>query len=77
MAWQTVDIRAELVATVLAVFVSVRDTVRSGDAMALLESMKMEIPLISEHEGVVTKVAVTAGDVVQAGEIVVSIAIAG
>jgi acetyl-CoA carboxylase biotin carboxyl carrier protein len=36
----------------------------------ILESMKMEIPVITEVDGRVTKIAVKEGDVVQEGDLI-------
>ena len=38
--------------------------------MVLLESMKMEIPVLAEAGGTVTKVNVSVGDVIQAGDLI-------
>jgi biotin carboxyl carrier protein len=38
--------------------------------VVLLESMKMEIPVLAETGGVVTKLAVREGDVVQEGDLI-------
>jgi len=67
------EIRAEMVANVLSVDVSVGDAVAAGDAVLLLESMKMEIPVISETGGVVQAVKVDVGDVVQEGDLLVEL----
>lgn len=39
--------------------------VSQGDEIAMIESMKMELPVEAEHSGVVTKVLVAVGDEVQ------------
>lgn len=65
---------AELVAGVLAVEVEVGDTVTATDPVALLESMKMEIPVLAEVDGTVTEVVVARGDVVSDGDPLVVIA---
>jgi acetyl-CoA carboxylase biotin carboxyl carrier protein len=65
------EIVAEMVANVLTVTVSPGDAVDVGDTVCLLESMKMEIPVIAEVPGVVTEVKVGAGDVVQEGDVLV------
>jgi biotin carboxyl carrier protein len=70
---RTADIVAEMVANVMTVAVAPGDSVAAGDAVVLLESMKMEIPVLSEHAGRVSAVKVTAGDVVQEGDILVSL----
>ncbi len=67
------EIRAEMVANVLSVDVAVGDTVAVGDSVLLMESMKMEIPVISETGGVVRAVKVSVGDVVQEGDLLVEL----
>ncbi len=42
------DVRAEIVASVLEVVVSKGDQIGEGDTLVLLESMKMEIPVLAE-----------------------------
>lgn len=71
------EILAEMVAGVLSVAVEVGDAVAAGDSVVLLESMKMEIPVIAEHPGTVRAVKVAPGDVVQEGDILVELAIGG
>lgn len=70
---QVTEVVAEMVANVLSVQVEAGATVRPGDTVALLESMKMEIPVIAEVGGTVTEVKVGGGDVVQEGDILVVI----
>lgn len=67
------EIRAEMVANVLSVDVAVGDTVAVGDSVLLMESMKMEIPVVSETGGVVRAVKVSVGDVVQEGDLLVEL----
>ena len=45
-------------------------TVEAGDTLVILESMKMEIPVVSEDGGRVSKLAVGEGDVVQEGDLI-------
>ncbi len=67
------EIRAEMVANVWKVLVSVGDRVDDGDTLVILESMKMEIPVLAESPGVVTKLHVAEGDVVQEDELIAEI----
>ena len=60
---------SDLVANVLSIAVHVGDPVEVGAEIALLESMKMEIPVLTEHAGTVREVKVEVGDVVQEGDI--------
>jgi biotin carboxyl carrier protein len=70
---KTVDVQAEMVANVLQVYVAAGDAVTEGDTVVLLESMKMEIPVLSEHSGTVASVNVGPGDVVQEGDALVTL----
>jgi acetyl-CoA carboxylase biotin carboxyl carrier protein len=63
-----------MVANVLKVLVAEGDAVAPGDAVVILESMKMEIPVLVERGGVVSKLAVVEGDVVQDGDLIAIIA---
>ncbi|SNC65316.1 Biotin-requiring enzyme [Kytococcus aerolatus] len=65
------QIVSELVANVIAVHVEAGQRVEAGSEVALLESMKMEIPLLAEHAGTVEAVHVAPGDVVQEGDALV------
>lgn len=40
------------------------DTFAAGDTLAILESMKMEIPIEAEEDGTVEKVLIAEGDLV-------------
>ena len=65
------DVRAEIVASVLEVVVHEGDEIGEGDTLVLLESMKMEIPVLVERAGTVHEVRVVAGDVIQEGDVLV------
>jgi biotin carboxyl carrier protein len=67
------EVRAEMVANVWKVLVAEGDSVSDGDTLVILESMKMEIPVIAEVDGTVTSVAVTEGQVVQEGDLIAEI----
>ncbi|NUW35131.1 biotin/lipoyl-binding carrier protein [Nonomuraea sp. SMC257] len=64
------EVRAEMVANVWKVVVKEGDTVSDGDTLVILESMKMEIPVIAEDDGVVTQLKVNEGDVIQEGDLI-------
>lgn len=61
-------VSAEIVANVLAVEVAVGDTVGPQDTLIVLESMKMEIPVLADAAGVVSEIVVAVGDVVHDGD---------
>jgi biotin carboxyl carrier protein len=64
------EVRAEMVANVWKVVVSQGDSVEVGDTLVILESMKMEIPVVSESAGTVSELKVGEGDVVQEGDVI-------
>ena len=64
------EVRAEMVANVFQVVAAEGDQVDDGDTLVILESMKMEIPVLSENRGTVAKMHVAVGDVVQEGDLI-------
>jgi biotin carboxyl carrier protein len=62
-----------MVANVWKVVVAEGDHVDDGDTLVILESMKMEIPVLVEGSGAVTKLHVAEGDVVQEGDLIATI----
>lgn len=64
------QIRAEMVANVMSVVVTAGAQVADGDTLVILESMNMEIPVLAEAPGTVTKLAVSEGDVVRGGDLI-------
>ncbi|MEP6526469.1 MAG: biotin/lipoyl-binding carrier protein [Nocardioidaceae bacterium] len=63
------EIVSDLVANVIKIMVATGDKVDAGDTIALLESMKMEIPVLAEQPGTVSEINVAEGDVVQEGDV--------
>jgi biotin carboxyl carrier protein len=61
-------IRAEMVANVLSISVSAGDLVTIGQTVLLLDSMKMEIPVLTEFSGKVIEIAVVPGEIIQEGD---------
>ena len=59
--------------TIVKVLVAVGDTVEAGQAVTVLEAMKMENNITAETAGTVTEVRVKPGDAVGAGDVVVVI----
>lgn len=70
---QVTEIVAEMVANVLTLTVEPGERVAAGDTVVLLESMKMEIPVLVEAPGTVRAIKVAPGDVVQEGDVLVEI----
>lgn len=61
---------AEMVANVWKVLAVEGAHVQEDEAIAILESMKMEIPVMAESAGILTRLAVKEGDTVQEGDLI-------
>lgn len=70
----TMEIRADVTGTVFKLAVAVGDLVHAGDEIAVLESMKMEIPVEAVAGGRVARVMVAEGDAVRDGQPLLHIA---
>jgi acetyl-CoA/propionyl-CoA carboxylase, biotin carboxylase, biotin carboxyl carrier protein len=55
-------VRAPMPGTVLAIKVAVGQQVKAGEALGVLEAMKMEHTLTAPHDGEVTTIDVNVGD---------------
>jgi biotin carboxyl carrier protein len=62
-----------MVANVWKVVAAEGDQVADGDTLVILESMKMEIPVLAEDAGTITTMHVAEGDVVQEGDLIATI----
>jgi acetyl-CoA carboxylase biotin carboxyl carrier protein len=68
------DVRAEMSGVLSAWKVSVGDQVEAQQEIGVMESMKMEIPIVSPAAGTVSDLRAGAGDFVQEGDTVAVIA---
>lgn len=68
------DVRAEMSASVFRVEVKAGDEVAVGDVLVVLESMKMEIPVLAESSGKIEEMLVTEGEVVEEGALLARLA---
>lgn len=64
------EIRAEIVANVWQVVATEGQALTNGDPVVILESMKMEIPVLTEGAGTLSSLLVSEGDVVQEGDLI-------
>ena len=65
-----IEVKSEITGTVWKVISKPGDRVESGDTLAIVESMKMEIPVITEDGGTVKEILVTEKDPVAEGQVV-------
>lgn len=66
-------VAAPMPGTILKINVAVGQTVKSGDAVCVLEAMKMENDIPAPADGIVASVEVTTGATVQSGDILVTL----
>jgi biotin carboxyl carrier protein len=66
-------VEAPLPGTMFKVNIKVGDPVKKGQAIMVLEAMKMENNILAEKDGIVNKVLVSEGDAVLQGDILAEI----
>ena len=67
------SVNAVLAGNIFKVHVSVGDAVDEGDALLIVEAMKMETEIVAPRTGVISQVLVAEGDVVAVGDSLVAI----
>jgi acetyl-CoA carboxylase biotin carboxyl carrier protein len=67
----SVEIEAHITGTVWKIEVAVGDEVNDGDAVVILESMKMEMPVEAEDSGKVAEIRCEEGQSVSEGDVLV------
>ena len=65
-----IEIKSEITGTVWQVRIRPGDRVESGATLIVIESMKMEIPVITEDGGTVKEIRVKVRDSVAEGQVV-------
>ncbi len=68
MAQEAVEV--PMTGKILSVDVKVGDQVKEGDTLCILESMKMENPIVATVDGKVVKVSVSKDQVVKPGDVI-------
>ena len=64
------ELRTPMMGTILQTHAAVGDAVRAGDVVVTMESMKMEMKICAEHDGVLRSLTVAAGQTVERGLVV-------
>ncbi len=68
MAQETVEV--PITGKILSIDCKVGDAVQEGDVLCILESMKMENPILAPVGGTVTKIGVAVDQIVTPGEVI-------
>ena len=64
------DVEAQIAGSVWKIERAVGDVVKEEDVLMILESMKMEIPLLSPKAGTVREIRVSEGEAIGEGQLV-------
>ena len=70
-----VELLSDVTGSVWKVLKEVGQTVDADEPILLIESMKMEIPLVSEKPGKIISIVVSEGDAVAEGQSIVEVEI--
>jgi biotin carboxyl carrier protein len=64
-------VRSEIAGSVWKIEVAIGDAVAEEDPLIILESMKMEIPLLAPRAGTVKEILVSEGEAIAEGDVAV------
>ncbi|NLI68020.1 MAG: acetyl-CoA carboxylase biotin carboxyl carrier protein subunit [Bacilli bacterium] len=67
------EVKASMAGNMWKILVNTGDKVEAGQDVAILESMKMEIPITSETSGTVKEILVHEGDFVNEGDTILTL----
>lgn len=68
-----VNVKSPMAGSVWKVIAQENDEVKAGDVLVILESMKMEIPIEAEKDGVLVELKVQEGDFIQEEDVIATI----
>ena len=69
----TIDVKAEITGSVQQLVAKPGQRVEEDEAIIIMESMKMQIPISAPEAGTVKEILVAEGDVVTEGSVVVKL----
>ena len=73
MATEFIEIASPLIGTVFKIAVQQGDLVRAGQEIVIIESMKMEHPVVTNTDGTIHSILIAEGDTVHAGQVLLSV----
>ena len=68
-----IEIKAQLPGNVYQILFAEGDQVKEGETLVILEAMKMETPVVATSSGTVDSIAVTKGQTVQSGQVLLTL----
>ena len=69
----SVKVEAGAAGKIFKIEANVGQAVKAGDAVVILEAMKMEIPVVAPQDGTVASINVAVGDAVEAGALLATL----
>ena len=69
----SIEVKAGAAGKVFKVAASVGQSVKAGDAVVIIEAMKMEIPVVAPEDGTVASIDVAVGDAVESGAVLATL----
>ena len=69
----SIEVEAGAAGKVFKIEANVGQAVKRGDAVVIVEAMKMEIPVVAPEDGTVASIDVAVGDAVEAGAVLATL----
>lgn len=69
----SIKVEAGAAGKVFKIEANVGQAVKKGDAVVIIEAMKMEIPVVAPEDGTVASIDVAVGDAVEAGAVLATL----
>ncbi|WP_033124418.1 biotin/lipoyl-containing protein [Eubacterium sp. ER2] len=69
----SIQVKAGAAGKVFKIEANVGQAVKRGDAVVIIEAMKMEIPIVAPEDGTVASIDVAVGDAVEAGAVLATL----
>ena len=69
----SIEVKAGAAGKVFKVAANVGQAVKKGDAVVIIEAMKMEIPVVAPEDGTVASIDANVGDAVEAGAVLATL----
>lgn len=68
-----IEVKAGAAGKVFKIEANVGQSVKRGDAVVIIEAMKMEIPVVAPEDGTVASINVAVGDAIESGAVLATL----
>ena len=69
----SVEVKAGAAGKIFKIEANVGQSVKKGDAVVIIEAMKMEIPVVAPEDGTVASIDAAVGDAIEAGAVLATL----